>query len=660
MHHPASPPRRAAPFLASALIVTLVACGGGGGPESPPPGGGNTDPGDAGAQALQAHLSICPNAQLISERVPCMSGVYEGKTTDTGAYCAFTYDGTTGVANYAAGSQAQRITLGAFSAAVFDKKADANPTGFAISWAIGIGSGKGTSIYYRSASEPASAAGLLVKPDNAGLPACLVTSGPAVAASGAANTANQTGRAWQAPQLLNGSSGALGVFADEPAFDAGLADDGRAFITFRQPDGSGRMAVYGVEGRAGGAGQSPSWSAPLLLDADAPLLAGNFRPRIAVSSTGHAVVSWLTERPCEADAYESSPAGKTCRYLYATRRLASDTAWEPARRVGASPPMRAQDHAARINARGDVVLVYPGFYFSFPGDTLSSTTAMAAIRHAGDAGYQLARLNGFWTNSADDIAFGLRIQTEVDDAGNLFFAGKSGGPFDVAKVRTTTVLAPSLTLADVTTDSGAEVFDLRSSGSGFAAYTWRNASGSRQNPEFLTLYSPITQQWFAAVDITAYTFWGDTTLVGTDHATGEFLLYAGCRVTAWRAGTWGSTRGLPAYCGRDRPGGVYAFNRAGDYIGLNWAGQSGQWGYYSRAQDATLKGAPGSGRTVAGDFVLGTPSSLFGAAPTQLLLASNGVALAVTSNNYTVLPSASNPAGTAGSPAVKLWGVFLK
>ena len=651
---------RVARATVAVLSVALAACGGGGAGSPPGNGGSNPNTGGAGAQALQTHLSICPNSLLISERVPCMSGVFEGTTTDTGAYCAFTYDGTTGVANYLAGAKAQRITLGAFSAAVFEKKADADPSTFVISWAIGIGSGQATSIYYRDSSQPASAAGLLVKPDDASLPACLVTGGPSVVATGAATTANQTGRSWQAPQLLNGSSGALGTFTDQPAFDAGLADDGRAFITFRQPDSNGRMAVYVVEGRAGNAGQNPSWTAPLLLDADAPLLTGNHRPRIAVSATGHAVVSWLTERPCEADAYESSPAGKTCRYLYASRRLATEAAWEPALRVRASPTMRAQDHYARINARGDVVLVFPSFYFSSPGDTPYSTTSMLAIRHAGDAGYQFARLNGFWTNSVDDIAFGLRIQTEVDEAGNLFVAGQSGGPFNQAKVRTTTALAPTLTLADVSSDSGAEVFDLRSSGNGFAAYSWRDNAGSRQNPEFLTFYSPVARQWFSKVDVTAYTFWGDTALVGTEQATGEFLLYSGCRVTAWRAGTWGSTRSLPAYCGRDRAGGVYAFNRKGDYLGLNWAGQAGQWGYYSRAQDAYLKGAPGSGNTVAGDFVLGAPSGVFGAAPTQLLLATNGLALAVTSNDYTVLPNEANPAGTAGSPATKLWATYLK
>ena len=471
--------------FSATLALALVACGGGGGADNPPAAGSGNNPPDIGKQGLQAHLSVCPNTLVINKSVACMTGLYGGKTINGGAYCAFNYDHSSGTANYITGGTAWRVDLSLYSAAVFEKKAANNAAGFAISWSIGIASGKGIDVYYRASNEPASASGLLIKPDNASLSACLVESGPVAVPTGAASTANLTGRAWRSPHLLNGSAGALGLFSDQPAFDAGLADDGRAFITFRQPDANGRMAVHVVEGRAGATGQDPSWTAPLMLDTDAPLLAGNFRPRIAVSGNGHAVVAWLTERPCEADAYQSSPAGKTCRYLYASRRLAWEAAWEPARRVRASPPMTSQDHFARINARGDVVLVFPSFYFNSPGDTLHSTTSMLAIRHVSEANYQAARLNGFWTNSVDGIPFGQRIQTELDDSGNLFVAGQSGGPFDQAQLRTTTTLAQSLLLRDVTTASGAAVYELRSSGNGFGGYTWRNCAGSRQSPNLL-------------------------------------------------------------------------------------------------------------------------------------------------------------------------------
>jgi hypothetical protein len=105
---------------------------------------------------------------------------------------------------------------------------------------------------------------------------------------------------------------------------------------------------------------------------------------------------------------------------------------------------------------------------------------------------------------------------------------------------------------------------------------------------------------------------------------------------------------------------VYAFNRKGDYLGINWAGKPGQWGYYSYAQNKMLKGAPGDGPAATGDYVLGTPSNLFGAQPTQLLLAANGLALAVTTNAYSNLPSAANPVGMSTGGAGKLWAVYLK
>ncbi len=644
------------------LILTIVAlsnCGGGSSSNSSSStsNGGSTTPPPTDENSLRIHLSVCPDTLTINEQVSCMVGLYEGKTTDTEDYCAFTY-GSDGMANYIAGTQSLRVYLNLLSSgAVFEKKPGNNSAGFSISWAIGIASGNDMNIYYQDSSEPLSANGLLIKPETSSMPACLVQNGPTPYATGSEDTTNYLGRTWASPHMLNGS-GAIALFSDQPAFDAGLADDGRAFITFRQPDMNGKMAVYVVEGHPGATGESATWTAPQQLDANEPLLAGNFKPRIAVSTTGHAVVAWLSERPCEADSNMTNFAGKTCRYLYASRRLASDSDWEPAQRVRYSPNMAAQDHYARINARGDIVLAFPSFDSIFSG-----TRSTLAIRNAEDATYQAVELNGFWSNPVSTTPFGETILSEVDDAGNLFVAGDSSGVFDIAQLNTTTLLAPYLPTgvdSPVISTSGVQVFELRTSGNGFAAFTWRKSNGSRANPDALTVYSPDSQAWLAPYDITAYSLWGDTALVGTDNFDGEFLLYSGCKVTAWLAGTWGATQDLPSYCGRDQNGGVYALNRNGDYVGINWAGKPGQWGYYSRAQDELLKGAPGENSPVSGDFVLGTESNLFGAAPTQLLLSNTGIALAVTTNTYTELPSIANTNGVSGGTANKLWAVYLK
>jgi hypothetical protein len=656
--------------VATCLVLTLSACGGGGGSSADTSSTGNgggapTPPTSTPApttQSLQTHFSACPNTSALNEAIVCMAGLYEGKTLDTGAYCAFKYT-SNGIATYTAAGQTLRAELAlTSSAAVFDKRAAANSAGFAISGAVGIGSGNDMDYWYQSNSQPTSAAGLLIKPKKAGVPACLVESGPAVNATGGESTANLLGRTWQSPQILNGA-GAVGLFSDQPGFDAGLADDGRAVITFRQPDASGRMAVYVVEGKPGAAGEGPVWTAPQQLDASAALLTGNFRPRIAVSSTGHAVVSWLTQQPCEADAYEEKPEGKTCRYLYASRRLATDANWESPLRVRASPPMKAQDHFARINARGDIVLAFPSFDTRFSLSASSTATAIA-VRNVADAKYQPVPIYGFRSNPLTETPFGDALLSSVDDAGNLFLAGKSNALFvDLVELRTTTLLVPNLPTgkdSPVVSLSGTNVYELSTSGNGFAAYSARDSDGSKASPSKLMVYSPTSQTWLAPYDIKPYTLWGDTALVGTDNPDGEFLLYSACKLTAWKAGTWGTTRDLPAYCGRDQAGGVYAFNRKGDYLGLNWAGKSGQWGYYSYAQNKMLKGAPGAGAAVGGDFVLGTASNVFGAQPTQLLLASNGLALAVTTNTFTTLPSSGNPAGVPGGTAAKLWAVYLK
>lgn len=653
------------------LALVLTACGGGGGgttsgPDVNTSGGGSTAAPPAASPvanstSLQSHLANCPNVSTINEKTPCMVGQYVGKTIDTGAACAFVYD-QDGAATYTAGGRTLQGNLSVTQAVtLFEKKAANNSSGFSINWVVGSVSGGGMNVYYQHPSAPLSANGLLIKPESVAVPSCLVESGPAVSSSGAGSTANALARTWQTPQLLNGSNGSVGLFSDQAAFDAGMADDGRAFITFRQPDANGRMAVYVVEGRPGIAGQAPSWSAPLVLDADAPLLAGNFRPRIAVSTTGHAVVSWLTQRPCEADAvYESNPVGKTCRYFYASRRLAGETAWEMPKRVRPSPNVAAQDHFARINAQGDVVLALPSFHTLFLDN---STLPTLAVRPAAADEYRSVGLSGFWANAVDATPFGDRIQSELDDASNLFVAGKSSNPFKVAQLATTSSAAVVSSYGNnlpVVSFDGSEVYELRRGAKGFAAHTWRNSEGSRRSPSKLSIHSPTAQAWLTTYDIRGFTQWGDTNLVGTDNPEGEFLLYSGCKLTAWRAGTWGATRDLPAYCGRDQSGGVYAFNRNGDYLGINWAGKPGQWGYYSYAQNKMLKGAPGDGVAAGGDYVLGTPSNLFGAQPTQLLLAANGLALAVTTNTFASLPSSTNSVGVSAGSAAKLWAVYLK
>jgi hypothetical protein len=653
---------------AAGLALILSACGGGGGSGAaatdnlPAGGGGGANVPASGAPGLQSHLSACPNTLAINEKVACMVGGYEGKTTDSGTDCAFTY-GSDGVAYYTAGAQTLRVDLNpSSSGAVFEKKSAGNSAGFSITWSIGIASGHELGLWYQAGAEPASANGLLIKAANSALPACLVSAGPAGLATGDASVGNLLGRAWQGPLMLNGGSGAVGLLVDQPAFDAGLADDGRAFVVFRQPDAGGRMSVQVVEGRAGAAGQAPAWTAPQVLDADAPLLADGFRPRVAVSANGHAVVMWAHQRACDADGYHGVNAGKTCRYVYASRRLAPASAWEPALRVAAAPLM-ATDYYARINSRGDAVLVFQGAKLPQAGsdsfDPASDGRVVIARRAAGEAGYRIDRSE--WIRRSSTLRrLSEWVHVELDEASNIAIAAETNALFGKA-LHTRLDMAQPLTENEGLTHDAAGVYESAVGGGGFSAYTWKSASGPYdiRKPQQAMVYSPAAQQWLNA-GITPYVQWGDAALVGTDRAEGEFLLYSGCKLTAWRAGAWGATRNLPAYCGRDQPGGVYAFNRQGDYLGLNWAGQPGQWGYYSYAQDKMLKGAPGAGQTKSGDFVLGTPSSLFGTEPTQLLLASSGLALAVTTNTYTVLPSAADAAGVSGAGAAKLWAVYLK
>jgi hypothetical protein len=420
-------------LAALGLALILLACGGGGsGGDTAASGGGSAGSPPPAAQSLQTHLSACPGTVALNGPVACMVGLYEGKTA-AGTDCAFNY-GSDGVAYYTAGGQTVRADLSLTSAAVFQKKAENNAAGFAISWAIGIASGNDMDLSYRSSAEPASADGLFIKPKNAAVPSCLVETGPASAATGGESTSNLLGRTWQSPQLLNGSDASVGLLAGQPAFDAGLADDGHAFITFRQIDTNGRMAVQVVEGRVGGVGQSPQWTAPQVLDADAPLLApgDTFRPRIAVSANGHAVVMWATQRACEADGYQGVNAGKTCRYVYASRRLASANAWEPAVRVVAAPLASNGYYYAKINSLGDAVLVLNGAKLPDPGRDYDPAgiddRVLIARRAAGEANYRIDRSE--WVRRASSLRrLSEWAHVELDEESNITIAAETNSGF---------------------------------------------------------------------------------------------------------------------------------------------------------------------------------------------------------------------------------------
>jgi hypothetical protein len=669
--------------LALLLAVLISACGGGGGGGSPgdtappPTGGGTTPPTTtpppttipptiAGptAQTLLAHLSACANTPLVFSYSPlaCMVGEYEGKTTDSGAPCVFKY-ASNGYGYLLVGGQTVASIEGPSSSpALFEKIAASNSAGFSIVMDVDTASDRMLTVHYFSSSKPASANGLLIQvPRQPTVPSCLVAAGPVMSPPGAASTANLLGKTWQSPQLLNGTVGAVTPLSDRPAFDAGLAEDGRAFIAFRQPDANGRLAVYVVEGKPGAAGQPAVWTAPQQLDADAPLILGNYRPRIAVSGNGHAVVAWMSERACEDDSYEKTPAGKKCIYLHASRRLATDTKWEPAQRLYASPPVTSHDHYARVNTRGDVAVIFPGFYFLTASKDYLRNASMLATRKAADGSYRIVSLEGFKSDSKF-IAFTQSTSADLDNSGGLFMAGMSSAPLSYTLIndQSTIESAPSILDTKATSTSAGAIGELVI-GNGQAAYTAAKYYGDgSKKPETFVVYSPASKTWLTPANITTFTLWGDTKLVGTDNPDGEFLLFSGCKLTAWRGGAWGATRDLPAYCGRDQGNGIYAFNRKGDYVGLNWAGKPGQWGYYSYPQDKLLKGAPGSGTAVSGDFVLGTSSDSFVPASTQLLLANSGIALAVTTNAYITLPSAANATGVSSGTAGKLWAVYLQ
>lgn len=664
--------------VALGCSLWLAACGGGGGgggstgtaagtdssgSSSGGSSGGSSGSPGAGLAALQAQFDACPMGSQFNKVMACMQGLYVGRAVDDGSLCALRYD-EQGVTWYTSNRASNRLSMSfSSSGASYYKAAQAgSSSGYTLSLSVGIASGAQMDLLWQDPKEPGSAAGLLVKTNTSSAPDCLITTPPELPASSSTATANQTGRRWDSPTALN-TLGGGGLPLDAGAtghggFEAGLADDGTAWITFAHLDDSGRLAVQVVRGQAGDGSQASTWSAPLVLDAMAPLVVG-YRPRLAVSPNGHAVVAWVSERACGADGYESSPAGKTCHYMMASRRLAGAGGWETPQVVGASPPTPIHDHHVRINAAGDVVVTYVGT--GLAGADIKTT--MLGLRATADSAYRRSRPFNLRSTFNSGETLEASIATALDDAGNLVIAGRrqSFNSLGVVGMVATLSSAPDTWQ---TADLGASEtwFNELAASNGFAAYTTQTDTGARNvlRPEHINFWSAAQQRWLPPESSADFAIWGDTRLVGTDTAGGEFLLYGGCRLSRWVAGAWSDTLiTLPPHCGLDRSGGLYAFNRLGDYVGLHWGGHAGQWGYYRRADNTLLKGAPGTASAAAGDYLLGTASPLFAPADSQLLLNRNGVALAVTASTYAAMPTATK-AGINGGGTLHLWAMFLR
>lgn len=443
-----------------------------------------------------------------------------------------------------------------------------------------------------------------------------------------------TSRAWTAGQQMEAGDGIM------PGLVASRIDDqGRVISVFAKHDGA-RVALYAVRGTPGAAGQAPSYSTPVVIDAAQPFDWRN-GVSLAVSPGGNAVAGWQVQAPCTASTYATSG---NCTYWVVARYMAATNSWDAPAVVGdmANLPF----FEANINDAGDIAGMGSGWNRNASGDL--DPVAFAAYWRANGQSAFSRRV--FAIDLSDASIPSLLV---LDGAGNFVVMGRGRQglvtSYDAIAYR-----------GSVRTGVGArEVIDLRGAdvtnplGYGNAAgqvvLTWHQNNGTQATTYAATLDSP-TGAW-SVTDLGVAPQTSDT--AATLSAEGDFMRYSWtrCSVVRRTAGTWVAEALLPAgTCGG---GAKFALARNGHFLAVQTVGGVGKWLSY----DATLRsvvsaytaGANGTG------YVLGVP-----VLPTnELLLAPNGIGALVSANTYDVLPTVAAPAGDSRG-VTSLWGLTFK
>jgi len=476
------------------------------------------------------------------------------------------------------------------------------------------------------------------------------------------NLAPMAGRTWRSGVLVEQGTTDVVTFAAAPGGDIGISDDGRAVALFIQPGTSGTGSLRASIGTAGANATPPVWAAADLIDAAAPIYYldnGYNRPHLAVSPNGNALVVWKTSQACGSDSY--NPIGPSCRYLYASRRLATATAWETPVKVASTPQLYGEALPA-INDNGDAAILFDGA----TSNSISSHRATVALRGATEAGFRVEMLNQVTVSNV--VLVGQYVQFGLDKAARVTVVAQQAT--DLVAYRGTVAAGFGATPAADAVETGtdtATLYRARVGADGAVAVLWKQTTPTTLNATLASVYLPSTGSWSPQQDLSAAlgtSLSAALALRVPDGTAGDVVLFKDCTVTRRTTTVWQPTVDLGGGCaiGVTEGMGPWAVDRNGkNFIAVD--PDTSLWRAYDVATSAFVKSVP-TGTPVAGDYVLGVsayPAGLFTVSSTQYTTALSplGYGVMAVRNQYTQLPATGGLNGASGT-AVNLWGIYFK
>lgn len=475
----------------------------------------------------------------------------------------------------------------------------------------------------------------------------------------AASASALSGRTWRAGALIENSAATVWTFANTQGFEVRISDDGLATAIFMQTDALGRKALQVSDRAAGTDAVEPSWSNPTVVDASAPIADG-FRPRLAVSPNGNALITWVSEQTCGTDSYGAYVGQPGCKYIYSSRRLASSAVWEAPVKV-VSSTMSYGGPIPMINDRGETAIMFDGM----PGmvNTLYSHRPGIAMRTSSEATYRVEYLENIGLGNLREV--GREVLAGLDRSGNVTVVGEQGNEFgtnDVVAYRGRVASGFGSTPAGEKLEdraANASLVAVRAGLDGHVAAVWQQDTGTTNRAILLSDRSPSSGTWQPrdlSPDI-GTSLKSHYALFVADGTAGNISFYNGCTAIRRIDGTWQTKQILPSDCGLTSTSTLTAIDRNGNYIG--W--YNSQWLAYDGMLNKMVKALP-SGTATSSDYVLGvakSPRGKYGNDQALMALSPKGFGVALVLTEYTKMPSAAEPNGDIAA-VDNLWGFYFK
>jgi hypothetical protein len=486
------------------------------------------------------------------------------------------------------------------------------------------------------------------------------TSDAATLTVNAASSSALSGRTWRAGSLIENSTANVRTFANLQGFEVRISDDGLATAIFMQADALGRKAIQVSDRGAGTDAIEPSWSNPIVVDAAAPIASG-YRPRLAVSPNGNALITWVSEQTCGSDSYGAYVGQAGCMYIYSSRRLAGSAAWDAPVKV-VSSSMLFGGPIPMINDRGDAAILMDGT----PGmsNTISSHRPGIAMRTSSEATYRVEYLANIGLGDLRKV--GQHVLAGLDRSGNITVVSEQGndlGTDDIVAYRGTVASGfGSTPVGEALEDraANASLIAVRTGVDGHVAAVWQQDTGSTRNAILLSARSPAAGTWQPrdlSPDI-GTSLKSHYALFVADGTAGNISFYNGCTAIRRVDGTWQMKQALPSDCGLTSTSTApTAIDRNGNYIG--W--YNSQWLAYDGMLNKMIKALP-SGTATSSDYVLGvakSPRGRYGNDQALMALSPKGFGVALVLTGYTKMPSAAEPNGDMAA-VDNLWGFYFK